>query len=177
MSGAPLRLFAFLVGGSHPRATIELHDIQFVVARSVEETFPLLQQRWWGNADSLHIDAFAQIEAVDGYRVTPVPADEAGAGDLSLYFVNTGGYQLGVFQEFHAYSFHIGTDKRAVWSAAKARAGGMGLLHQDNLDPIDDVVCIDDALATQRYGLRFEPAPGTADRIAIKVGYVPLRQM
>lgn len=171
MFNEPLRLFAIFLGGSHPRATIELHDIQFVVAQAIEDTYPLLQERWWGRPGSLHIDATAEIDVVDGYRVRPVPEHEAVGDGVSLYFVNTGGYKPGVFGELHAYSFHVGVDKPAVWRAAKARAEGMGQLHQDNFDSIDDIVCIDDALSELRCRLRFDPVPGAPDRIDIKASY------
>lgn len=165
---APLRLFALFVGGAHERALIELHDVQFVIARSVEESYPLLRQLWWGKPASLHIDATAEIETVDGYDVIPAPGGEGG--DLSLYFVNTGGYEPGVFGENHAYSFHVGRDKRAIWAAAKARAH-FSHQHQDNFDTIDDIICIDDHLRPQNYALNFRPAANKPDAIRIEIGY------
>jgi hypothetical protein len=150
-----LHLFAVLVGGNHPRALIELHDIQFVAARTLEETIPILRERWWGAPSSLHIDAFAEIGVVDGYRVSPVAAGSTDGAAVSLYFVNTGGYRDGVFGEEHAYSFHVGADKRAIWAAARERAS-FDQRHQDNFDPIDDVICIDDALAPQALRLRLD---------------------
>jgi hypothetical protein len=165
-----LHLFAVLVGGSHPRASIELHDLQFVAANSIDETIPVLRARWWGTPGSLHVDAYAEIRTLDGYRVEPM--DGGGAGP-SLYFVNTGGYRDGVFAEEHAYSFHVGADKRAVWAAAKARAT-FGQKHQDNFDAIDDVVCASEHLAEQRLGLRLTPAPGAADDVRIVAAYIKL---
>src|SRR5262245_13581307 len=97
------RLFAVFVGGKHERATIELHDVQFVVARSIEETIPALRQAWWGTPSSLHIDAYADLSLVDGYCITPVPQPhDAPTSGLGLYFINTGGYRDGEFGEFHA---------------------------------------------------------------------------
>ncbi len=168
-----MKLFAVLVGGKHARALIELHDVQFVAAASIEAAVPVLRRRWWGIPASLHIDAYAEIDTLDGFRVEPAPAAKAPRGALSLYFVNTGGYVDGAFAEEHAYSFHVGADKRAIWAAAKARAR-FGQKHQDNFDPIDDVVCVDDALAEQAYGLRFTPAPGAPDIVRISATYMKL---
>jgi len=167
------KLFAVLVGGKHERATIELHDVQFVVARSIEQSLPLLRQRWWGIPASLHVDAYAEIDTLDGYKVEPAPKGQVESDGLSLYFVNTGGYNAGVFGEEHAYSFHVGADKRAIWAAAKARAH-FDQKHQDNFDPIDDVICVDDVLRAQSYELRFTPTPGAADIIKVHASYMKL---
>lgn len=168
---ADLRLFAVLVGGKHARASIELHDVQFVAARSIAETIPVLRERWWGTPASLHIDAYAELKVVDGYRIEPTR--EAVTNDVALYFVNTGGYRSGVFCEDHAYSFHVSADRRAVWAAAKQHAA-FDQKHQDNLDIVDDVVCIDEALAQQRLRLRLTPTPGAADEIGIAATYMKL---
>lgn len=160
MTDNDLKLYAVLVGGKHARANIELHDIQFVVARSIEETVPALRQRWWGIPASLHIDAYAELSTVDGVAITPVPRTEAPANGPALYFVNTGGYEDGVFNELHAYSFHVSTDKKAVWSEAKRRANTFDAPHQDNFEIIDDIICVDDVIQEQAYTLRYDALPG-----------------
>lgn len=161
-----------LVGGSHPRASIELHDLQFVAAPSIEATIPVLREHWWGTPSSLHIDAYAEIRALDGYRVA-FTEDTSAAEEPSLYFVNTGGYSDGVFSEEHAYSFHVGADKREIWTAAKARAR-FGHKHKDNFETIDDVVCAREQLARQRIGLRLTPAPDAPDEVNIVAAYIKL---
>jgi hypothetical protein len=168
---AELKLFAVLVGGKHPRANIELHDVQFVAARTIEEAVPVLRERWWGTPSSLHIDAYAELSIVDGHRIE-VCAEARDAG-VALYFVNTGGYRAGAFSEEHAYSFHVGADRRSVWAAAKARAE-FDQKHQDNFDIIDDIVCIDEALAQQSLHVNLIPAPGAEDQIRIVATYMKL---
>jgi hypothetical protein len=168
---AELKLFAVLVGGKHPRATIELHDVQFVAARTIEETVPVLRERWWGTPSSLHIDAYAELSVVDGYRIEL--SCEAHDADVSLYFVNTGGYRAGAFSEEHAYSFHVGADKRAVWAAAKARAV-FDQKHQDNFDIVDDIVCIDEALAQQSVRASLTPVAHVANEVRIVADYIKL---
>jgi FAD/FMN-containing dehydrogenase len=167
---ADLKLFAVLVGGRHARANIELHDVQFVAAGSIEEAVRVLQDRWWGTPSSLHIDAYAELNVIDGHRVEL--SDEANGQRVSLYFVNTGGYRDGVFCEDHAYSFHVGADRHAVWAAAKARAE-FSQKHQDNFDIIDDIVCIDEALAQQNLRVRLVPTTSTDD-VRIVAHYIKL---
>lgn len=173
MAGNDLKLYAVLVGGKHARANVELHDVQFVVARSIEETVPALRQRWWGLPASLHIDAYAELSAVDGVAITPIPrSSSAPANGQALYFVNTGGYEDGVFGELHAYSFHVSTDKKAVWAEAKRRAKNFDAPHQDNFDIIDDIVCVDDVIQDQPYTLAYD-TPG-ADGPNIVAKYIKL---
>lgn len=162
MTGArndALKLFAVLLGGKHARANIELHDVQFVIARSIEETAPAIKQRWWGSG-SPHIDAYAELTTVDGFRITPVPRAEAMPANVALYFVNTGGYEPGVFNELHAYSFHVSADKKAVWAEARRRAARFDSLHQDNFNIVDDVVCVDEVIQDQPYTLVYGATAG-----------------
>lgn len=169
-----LRLFALYVGGAHPRATIEVHDVQFAVAARVEDAIPLLRERWWGRPSSLHLDAYADIRVVDGYAIEPVPRTKATPGP-ALYFVNTGGYHAGVFGELHAYSLHVAHDKREVWKTAKARAADFSQVHKDNLDIVDDVIRIDDTLTQTPYALSFTKTDAAND-IAITAKYLKLNE-
>jgi hypothetical protein len=165
----PLKLFAVFVGGKHPRANIELHDVQFVVAHTIEDTVPALRERWWGEPSSLHIDAYAIINIVDSTLITPVPQPkDAPMSGMALYFLNTGGYQEGVFGEMHAYSFHVSRrhdkDKAAVWREAKRRAPHFSAHHKDNFERIDDIICVDDVIQNKRYTLAYDHLPGVEGR-------------
>ncbi len=42
------KLFIVYLGGSAPKANIELHDIQFVVGNTIEDTFEQLRSNWFG---------------------------------------------------------------------------------------------------------------------------------
>ncbi|HEX7665912.1 MAG TPA: DUF1543 domain-containing protein, partial [Polyangiaceae bacterium] len=100
-----MKLFAIYVGGEHPRANIELHDMRFVVARTVTETYDELRRQWWGTPDSLHIDAWAAIDHADGYDVELSP--EPFTGPERLYYVNLGGYDEAEFTEKHRNVFVV----------------------------------------------------------------------
>ncbi|MCP6553529.1 DUF1543 domain-containing protein, partial [Klebsiella pneumoniae] len=45
-----MHLFMFYVGGNAGKSNIEVHDIQFVVARTPEEAWPALREAWFGDA-------------------------------------------------------------------------------------------------------------------------------
>ena len=174
MAETGLKLFAVLVGGEHPRARLELHDMMFVAATDLRATWPTLRRLWWGTPSSLHIDAWALVERVDGHAVRPVPPADRPAGGPSLYFVNTGGYRPGVLSEEHAYTFHVGAEKAAVWKEARARASGWTSLHKDNFEAVDDVICVDAALGEQGMALALVPEAGP-DRIGIVARYEKMK--
>lgn len=68
-----MKLFAVFVGGNHPRANVELHDVRFCVGETLEDTIPQLRAAWWGTPKSLHIDGYADLTHVDGRPVRVVP--------------------------------------------------------------------------------------------------------
>ena len=41
-----MHLYACYIGGTHEKALIELHDMCFVVANQLEDTFEPLRQNW-----------------------------------------------------------------------------------------------------------------------------------
>lgn len=41
-----MKLFAVYIGGEHPAAHIEVHDVRFIVARSLKTTHDALRRQW-----------------------------------------------------------------------------------------------------------------------------------
>ncbi|UNM05700.1 MAG: DUF1543 domain-containing protein [Holosporaceae bacterium] len=139
-----MNLYACYIGGTHEKALIELHDMRFVVANQLEDTFEPLRQSWWGTPKSLHIDAWGILHSVDGYDVhirnTPPPADHP-----KLYFVNLGGYTETEFTELHQNVFVVAE------SPVKARVKALKPIqhwespHKDYEYEVEDIVCVDTA--------------------------------
>ena len=75
-------LYLFYVGGNAGKSNIEVHDIQFVVAESVEAAIPHLQAAWFGDADKLHLDGYQIVRWVGGYDVQLQPTRSAAAQKL-----------------------------------------------------------------------------------------------
>lgn len=142
-------LFVVMLGGKHPRASIEVHDVAFVVADSLEAAYPQLREGWFGSRSGLHIDAWMRVDGVDGWKVELSPLAPA-PGAPRLYFINLGGYEAAVFGEAHHYVLVVAPNKRE----AKAR-GKQHMLthwaksHTDALMDIDDCLPID--LVDGRY--------------------------
>lgn len=133
-------LYIVMLGGRHPRARIEVHDVLFAVADSLEDSYAQLRDGWFGSQQGLHIDSWLEVDGIGEYRVELSPLAPA-AGDLRLYFINLGGYEEGVFGEAHRYLLVSARDK------AEAKAKGKQRLQQDWLKPHTDALLdVDDCL-------------------------------
>ena len=64
-----LSLFIVVLGGRSLKSNIEIHDVRWVLGKSLEDTFPDLREQWIGRINGLHIDSYKRIEYVDGYKV------------------------------------------------------------------------------------------------------------
>lgn len=113
-----MKLFAIYVGGEFEGANIELHDMRFVVAPSISETYDELRRQWWGKPKSLHIDCWAELDHVDGYDVTL--RTDPYLGTQRLFYVNLGGYDSREFLEVHRNAFIVAdTVAQAKYRAMK----------------------------------------------------------
>mgnify|MGYP005847962243 CR=1 FL=1 len=133
------QLFAVCLGGRAEGCNVELHDVVFAVGRSLEHIHEQLLNRWFGSPEGLHIDAWAILDRVPGYRLSLKKT--LPEGGPRLYFINIGGYVTGEFGERHAYGFYAGAGKAKVKARAKRELlTGKQSVHRDDLFEIDDVV-------------------------------------
>ncbi|KAF1046311.1 DUF1543 domain-containing protein [Xylophilus sp.] len=137
-------LFVVLLGGKHPRAKIEVHDVVFVVADDLAAAHGDLKAQWFGDPHGVHIDAWMRVEGVDGWRVSfghQAPA----AGAPRLFFLNLGGYLPGDFGESHQYLLVVARDRAAARALGRQRyaATRWHQPHTDALLDVDDCVPID----------------------------------
>src|SRR5690606_26486843 len=135
-------LYMVMLGGHHPRAKIEVHDILFACGDTLQHTYPALIRNWFGDPKRVHIDAWMQIDGVDDYAVRLLP--EPAATGPRLYFVNLGGYLKQVFGEDHRYLLLVADDIQSAKQQAKARASDLWhKAHRDNLAEVDDCLQLD----------------------------------
>lgn len=142
-------LFVVMLGGKHPRAKIEVHDVVFAIADSLEAAYPQLREGWFGNAAGLHIDSWMRVDGVERWKVelsllAPSP------GTPRLYFINLGGYEPHAFGEAHHYVLVVARDKKE----AKSKGQQHMLKHwkQSHTDVLMDV---DDCLPIDQVGGRY----------------------
>ena len=166
-----MKLFAVYVGGEIAGANIELHDMRFVVARSMRDTYPELRRQWWGSPKSLHVDCWAEIAHADGYHVTLRP--EPFAGRERLYFVNLGGYDPAEFAERHRNIFVVAeSEAKAKKRAIKAVRDWIEP-HRDDMYEAEQAFCLNDAAGDARMYLHL--TPGAPDGpIPFTCSYTPI---
>ena len=126
-----MKLFAIYIGGEHPAANIEIHDVRFVVAPSLGETKTDLLKTWWGTPGTLPIDCWAEIDHVDGYDVAL--KSEPPTGRDKLFFVILGGYDGMDFAEQHKNMFVVATSIAEAKARALATIADWKDPHRDDL--------------------------------------------
>ena len=131
------QLFIVYLGGSAPKANIELHDIQFVIANTIEDTYEQLRQNWFGIVKGLHLDSYKTVKGADGYQISL--QDKPQSFDKKLYFINFGGYDESKLNELHEFGLFVAKDKAEAKEKAKKSLLKNSLhQHKDNLMEVDD---------------------------------------
>lgn len=153
-----MKLFAIYIGGEHPKANIEVHDIRFIVAPSIKDTHDQLRADWWGTPGTLHIDCFAEIAQVDGHDVTLSP--ERPKGRDRLWFVNLGGYDGKDFAELHKNMFVVAPNISEAKAKALATVQNWTDLHRDDLYDADDIFSLDEIVGGRMGAGRGGNVPG-----------------
>jgi hypothetical protein len=136
-------LFVVMLGGKHPRARIEVHDVAFVVADNLEAAYPQLREAWFGSQSGLHIDSWMAVDGVEGWKVE-LSALAPRPGSPRLYFINLGGYDAQTFGEAHHYLLVVAGSKNEAKSRGKRHMlKQWGQAHTDAVMDIDDCLPID----------------------------------
>lgn len=124
-------LYVIYVGGKIKGSILELHDMRFVAANHIEECYGALRRSWWGNPESLHLDAWGALTYADGYEVTL--SKEASQGEHSLFFVHLGAYDPKQFTEIHKNLFIVAKNKDEAKKRAKSQIQDYFKPHTDAL--------------------------------------------
>src|ERR1700712_3245105 len=97
-----LKLYMVLIGATPAGRHTEQHDVFFGIADSLPNLLPAMKAFWPEAEDVMHIDAWREVTAIDGYqvRVSAKGAVPAAKGP-KLFFINLGGYQHNKFEEQH----------------------------------------------------------------------------
>lgn len=151
-----MKLFAIYVGGEVEGGNIEVHDMRFVAASSLKETYAELVEQWWGKPKSLHIDCWAEITHADGYDVTL--SSDPFAGPLRLYYINMGGYDKSQFTELHRNLFVVAENVTEAKRRAKAAITGWDQPHRDDMYEAEQIFCLNNTLRTKRLHIHLTPA-------------------
>jgi hypothetical protein len=180
------KLYMLLLGCRPPGRHVEQHDFFFGIAPSLKELIPDIKNFWPEAKGQIHIDAWREVTAVDGYEVRVI--DKADAEQQQkLFFINLGGYLPDKFEEQHYTLLTVQPDLAAATKQAKQtlfyKENGFGkaVSHIDDkygID-VDDIYRIEDILPAaqkQTYRVQLKPAPGMLED-EIHLGYLPLAKI
>lgn len=144
------KLFAVYLGGRADRCNIELHDVVFVVGSCIEETYPLLAKKWFGNMDHFHIDSYLHLKNIDGYEIELSKDAPQENASKKLYFINFGAYKPHEFTEYHQSAFYVAESApEAIRRAKSELCQGLQTIHKDDvvlLDHVSQCFDVDDLL-------------------------------
>lgn len=166
---------------------VEQHDIFFGIAPSLKELVPQMEN-FWPEAGKLHIDAWREVNIVDGYRIDVIlKLESPNLSEIpgnKLFFINLGGYQSLKFEEQHYMLLTVKTDRLSAMKEAKQT-----LFFQNNnlkgapshIDDkygidVDDLYEIEDILSVDqknKYSIILSPL-NTDQQDDIHLGYLKL---
>lgn len=132
-----------MLGGQHPAARIEVHDIVFTaVEETLERKYAQLKSRWFGDKKHVHLDGWMRIAGIEEFRVEL--RQDSIHQPHQLYFFNLGGYSHQSFGEDHRYGVVIANSLEQAKYKAKRQAPELWQLpHKDNIVDIDQCLRID----------------------------------
>lgn len=105
-------LYMISLGGKVKGGNIEVHDVQFVAAKHIDDTVELLKSSWYGMAEKLHMDSYKVIRGADGCKLR-LTKDKPNS-NKKLFFVHLGGYKAYSTQELHEIGLFIGDSESEV---------------------------------------------------------------
>ncbi|MEO6289054.1 MAG: DUF1543 domain-containing protein [Ginsengibacter sp.] len=180
-----LKLFMLLAGCKPAGRHTEQHDVFFTIGESISDTIPGIISFWPEANDSIHIDAWREVTAVDGYSID-IEDKKPGIMERNeklprLYFINLGGYKQYEFEEFHYKMIVVASEKGDAIKQSKQTAfykhtGFHGApSHVDDkygID-VDDVFRVEDILSIEikeKYIIKVSPT-NAIESDEIHLGY------
>jgi hypothetical protein len=182
-----MKLFMVLLGAIPGGRNTEQHDVFFGIAENLFALKKDLVDFWPEASDSLHIDASREVNVVDGFKVSVVPAGDVSPSETKLFFLNLGGYREKEFDEFHFKMLVAAKDKGAAIKKAKETVfykhynvkGAESHIDEKYGIDVDDVYLIEDILTEKykkEYQVILEPNPGYFED-TINLGYLLLSKI
>ena len=156
-------LFLVVLGGRAKKANVELHDVRWVVASRIEDTFDALKKDWFGNIEGLHIDSYKKINYVDGYKIKLINIDNkkfknnkffnGNNSKKNLWFVNIGGYSPSSMQEMHEFGLVVASSKLEAKNIAKSKwLIGCKKKHKDDINTLELLIDCDNCQLVKKIG-------------------------
>jgi hypothetical protein len=181
-----LKLYMVLLGCKPTGRNTEQHDVFLGIGYTLEELYPDFIHFWPEAKGRVHIDAWREVNFVDGYKIQVVAREDNTplSSEERLFFINLGGYQEFKFEEQHYFILTVQPDRAAAIKTAKDTVFfqnnhfGKAVSHVDDkygID-VDDIYQIDDLLILshkKKYKINLTPCTGQ-ENDSIHLGYIKL---
>jgi hypothetical protein len=95
-----MKLFYIIIGCTPKGRHTEQHDVFFGIAENIRDLVPEMINFWPEAKGKLHVDAYREVNFVNGYQVEVVEKSKKSTAE-TLFFFNLGGYLPDVLQEYH----------------------------------------------------------------------------
>lgn len=116
------KLYMIIIGCKPDGRLTEQHDIFFGAANSMKELIPQMKAFWPEAKGKIHIDAWREVSAVDGYNISVVPKENSMPSSHKLFFINLGGYKENEFEEYHYKVLAVGENLAEASKKSKQTA-------------------------------------------------------
>lgn len=121
------KLFMLLLGCKPKGRNTEQHDVFFGIGNNVKELIPSIKESWPEAAGEIHIDAWREVNCVDGFSIKveeKTAAQNPGSNkkEHDLFFINLGGYKENEFDEFHYKMLVVADSLDAAKTTSKKTA-------------------------------------------------------
>ena len=160
----------------------EQHDIFFGIGNSLADLKPAIKT-FWPDAGPIHIDAWREVNVVDGFNIRVIPKALAGTGVNSyhLFFLNLGGYRKNEFEEYHYKMLNVATEKASAIKASMQTAfykhtgfkGATSHIDDKYGVDVDDLYVIDELLTKatkEKYAIEITSS-AVDDEDVLHLGY------
>ncbi|OKS86876.1 hypothetical protein RG47T_2334 [Mucilaginibacter polytrichastri] len=166
---------------------VEQHDFFFGIASSLNDLVQEIKDFWPEANDKIHIDAWREVNAVEGYRIKIVPKQTISPQNKKLFFINLGGYQPHKFEEQHYVLLTVKDDNASAMKEAKATLffqhnhfeGANSHIDDKYGIDVDDIYQIEEILSPglkERYQIDLVPADNLVED-EIHLGYFKLSML
>lgn len=176
-----------LLGNMPPGRNTEQHDVFFAIGENLAALKNDIINFWPETPAKIHIDAWREVNFVDGYKVSVVVAGSGAVSEKKLFFINLGGYKQNEFEEFHYKMIVAAADKGVAVQQSKQVAfykhynvkGAESHIDEKYGVDVDDMYSIEDILPAKfkkDYKIILQHT-GETHEDEIHLGYVLLSKL
>lgn len=182
-----LKLYMVMLGCTPDGRVTEQHDIFFGIGASLKDLLPDMIVFWPEAKGQIHIDAWREVTAVDGFSIEVVERTNETNSEPHLFFLNLGGYKQNEFEEYHykiltvapALATAIKTSKETAFYKHFGFKGATSHIDDQYGIDVDDFFKVEDILGhhlKERYQLKItKNAVVKADKLHI--GYLKISKL